>query len=149
MTVVAELTGLAGSAVVPSMLVVAAYAVIGWQAGLGFTMASMRAIGRILPLAVVLIVVIGVGSAGLGVVLSAWTGESMFDSYLATTPGGIYAVLAAAAASGSNITFVLAAQIIRVLMMLFVAPFAARGYNRWRTRRSDRRTVEQPEPAHI
>ncbi|MGZ8176946.1 AbrB family transcriptional regulator [Williamsia sp. SKLECPSW1] len=148
-TVVAELTGLAGSAVVPSMLVVAAYAVIGWQAGLGFTMASMRAIGRILPLAVVLIVVIGVGSAGLGVVLSAWTGESMFDSYLATTPGGIYAVLAAAAASGSNITFVLAAQIIRVLMMLFVAPFAARGYNRWRTRRSDRRTVEQPEPAHI
>ncbi|GAA2064627.1 AbrB family transcriptional regulator [Williamsia deligens] len=147
-TVAAELTGLAGPAAVPSVLVTIAYALIGWQAGLGFTMSSMRAIGRILPFAVLLIVLIGVGSAGLGAALSAWTGESMFDSYLATTPGGIYAVLAAAAASGSNITFVLASQIVRVLLMLFVAPFAARLYHRWRTRRGDEHDARTPEPAH-
>jgi membrane AbrB-like protein len=147
-TVVAELTGLAGSAAVPTLLVTAAYAVIGWQAGLGFTMAAMKAIGKILPHAVALILLIGVGSAGLGAALSVWTGESMFDSYLATTPGGIYAVLAAAAASGSNITFVLASQIVRVLMMLFVAPFAARAYHRWRTRRRDATTAERREPSH-
>ena len=148
-TVVAELTGWAGPAAVPTILVTAAYAVIGWQAGLGFTMAAMKAIGKILPYAVGLILLIGVGSAGLGVALSVWTGESMFDSYLATTPGGIYAVLAAAAASGSNITFVLASQIVRVLMMLFVAPFAARAYHRWRTRRHDATAPDQREPAHV
>ena len=122
----AELTGIAGDAAVPSVLLAVAYAVIGWQAGLGFTLPRLRAIGRILPAAVVLILAIGVGCALLGVLLSWWTGESMFDCYLATTPGGIYAVLAAATAAGSNVAFVVAAQILRVLLMLFVAPFAAR-----------------------
>ncbi len=122
----AELTGIAGDAAVPSVLLAVAYAVIGWQAGLGFTLPRLRAIGRILPAAVVLILAIGVGCTLLGVLLSWWTGESMFDCYLATTPGGIYAVLAAATAAGSNVAFVVAAQILRVLLMLFVAPFAAR-----------------------
>ncbi|MCG7631639.1 AbrB family transcriptional regulator [Gordonia McavH-238-E] len=123
---VAELTGIAGSAEVSPALLAVAYAVIGWQAGLGFTMPRLRAIGRVLPLALVLILVIGAGCALLGVALSAWTGESMFDCYLATTPGGIYAVLAAATGAGGNVAFVVAAQILRVLLMLFVAPFAAR-----------------------
>nr|WP_202422830.1 AbrB family transcriptional regulator [Gordonia sp. SID5947] len=123
---IAELTGLAGDAAVSTILLTVAYALIGWQAGLGFTMDRLRAIGRVLPAALVLILAIGVGCALLGVLLSAWTGESMFDCYLATTPGGIYAVLAAATAAGSNVAFVVAAQILRVLLMLFVAPFAAR-----------------------
>ena len=108
------------------ILLTLGYAVIGWQAGLGFTLPRLRAIGRVLPFALVLILAIGVGCALLGVALSAWTGESMYDCYLATTPGGIYAVLAAATAAGGNVAFVVAAQILRVLLMLFVAPFAAR-----------------------
>ncbi|MDL9947992.1 AbrB family transcriptional regulator [Gordonia sp. ABSL11-1] len=123
---IAELTGIAGDAAVSTVLLTIAYAIIGWQAGLGFTMARLRAIGRVLPAALVLIIAIGVGCALLGVLLSVWTGESMFDCYLATTPGGIYAVLAAATAAGGNVAFVVAAQILRVLLMLFVAPFAAR-----------------------
>ncbi|MCR5977825.1 AbrB family transcriptional regulator [Gordonia jinghuaiqii] len=123
---VAELTGVAGDAEVSAALLTVAYAVIGWQAGLGFTMERLRAIGRILPYALVLILAIGAGCALLGVALSVWTGESMFDCYLATTPGGIYAVLAAATGAGGNVAFVVAAQILRVLLMLFVAPFAAR-----------------------
>ena len=123
---VAELTGIAGDAEVSPILLTLGYAVIGWQAGLGFTLPRLRAIGRVLPFALVLILAIGVGCALLGVALSAWTGESMYDCYLATTPGGIYAVLAAATAAGGNVAFVVAAQILRVLLMLFVAPFAAR-----------------------
>ncbi|WP_076476424.1 AbrB family transcriptional regulator [Williamsia sterculiae] len=131
LSVAGEQLHLTSGAAVPTVLVTVAYALIGWQAGLGFTMQSLKAIGAVLPHALGLIVGISAGSAGLGVLLSLWTGESMFDGYLATTPGGIYAVLAAAAASGSNITFVVGAQIIRVLLMLFIAPFAARGYHRW------------------
>ncbi|MEP9415034.1 AbrB family transcriptional regulator [Gordonia sp. VNQ95] len=127
-----ELTGIGGDAAVSGILLGLAYAVIGWQAGLGFTLDRLRAIGRVLPFAIVLILGIGVGCALLGVLLSAWTGESMFDCYLATTPGGIYAVLAAATAAGGNVAFVVAAQILRVLLMLFVAPFAAR----WVARRA-------------
>lgn len=129
---IAELTGIAGDAAVSPALLTCAYAVIGWQAGLGFTMERLKAVGRVLPLAIVLIVVLGIGSAILGMLLSWWTGESMFDSYLATTPGGIYAVLAAATAAGSNVAFVVAAQILRVLLMLFIAPFAARAIARRR-----------------
>ncbi|SDU60967.1 AbrB family transcriptional regulator [Gordonia westfalica] len=126
----AELTGIAGDAAVSPILLTVAYALIGWQAGLGFTMERLRAIGRVLPHALALILAIGVGCALLGVALSAWTGESMFDCYLATTPGGIYAVLAAATGAGGNVAFVVAAQILRVLLMLFVAPFAARAASR-------------------
>ncbi|MEO9326919.1 AbrB family transcriptional regulator [Gordonia aurantiaca] len=132
LSTVAELTGVAADAAVSPILLTVAYAVIGWQAGLGFTMERLRAIGRVLPFALVLILAIGAACAVLGVALSAWTGESMFDCYLATTPGGIYAVLAAAVGAGGNVAFVVAAQILRVLLMLFVAPFAARAASRRR-----------------
>lgn len=127
---IAELTGWAGDAAVPTVLLVAAYAVIGWQAGLGFTTDRLRAVGRVLPAATALILAIGIGCGGLGALLSLWTGESMLDCYLATTPGGVFAVLAAATAAGGNVAFVVAAQILRVLLMLFVAPFAARAVAR-------------------
>lgn len=134
-SVAGELFGITTSAAVPVILVQLAYAVIGWQAGVGFTKASLVAIGKILPLATALIIAIAAACAGLGVLLSLWTGESMFDSYLATTPGGMYAVLATASATGGNIAFIVAAQMVRILIMLFIAPFAARGYHWWIKRR--------------
>ncbi|MGY3552280.1 AbrB family transcriptional regulator [Williamsia sp. R60] len=134
LSVAGELLGITTAAAIPVVLVQIAYAVIGWQAGLGFTKSALVAIARILPFATVLIVAIAAASAGLGALLSLWTGESMFDSYLATTPGGIYAVLATASATGGNLAFIVAAQMLRVLIMLFVAPFAARAYQ-WLLRR--------------
>jgi membrane AbrB-like protein len=134
-SVAGELLGITTDAAIPVVLVQIAYAAIGWQAGLGFTKSSLVAIAKILPMATALIVAIAAASAGLGALLSLWTGESMFDSYLATTPGGIYAVLATASATGGNIAFIVSAQMLRVLIMLFVAPFAARGYQWWLRRR--------------
>ena len=49
-----------------------------------------------------------------------------FDAYLATTPGGLYAVLAAASTSDVDATFVLAVQVLRLLAMLLAAPLLAR-----------------------
>nr|WP_036434266.1 AbrB family transcriptional regulator [Mycolicibacterium mageritense] len=126
LTVVLQLTGLSFGLTVPTLLVQAAYMVIGWQAGVSFTRESLRAIGRILPLALTLIVVLGVATAGLGVVLANVAGVSQLDGYLATSPGGVYAVLATAVETGSNVTFIVAAQVLRVLLMLFVAPLLAR-----------------------
>jgi uncharacterized membrane protein AbrB (regulator of aidB expression) len=46
---------------------------------------------------------------------------TMLDAYLATTPGGIYAVLATAVGSDADATFVLAVQTLRLLVMIVAA----------------------------
>jgi membrane AbrB-like protein len=129
-----SLTGLAHGATVPVALVSVGYLVIGWQAGLGFTRESLRRIARLLPLATALIVAVSAGCAGLGLLLSKMTGVGALDGYLATTPGGIYAVLAVAAESHVDITFIVASQLVRILLMLFLAPWAARAFQAYRER---------------
>ncbi|GAA1832919.1 AbrB family transcriptional regulator [Pseudonocardia ailaonensis] len=114
----------------PAALVDVAYAVIGWQAGLRFTRPALRTVLRILPLAAGLILAIVGACAALGLVLSWTTGTTLLEGYLATTPGGIYAVLATAISSGGDVTFVVAVQVLRVILMLLVAPFLARTVGR-------------------
>jgi membrane AbrB-like protein len=126
-TIALELTGLSFGLSVPAVLVQIGYVLIGWQAGVAFTRESLRAIGRALPLALGLIVVLSVATAGLGILLAHVAGLTPLEGYLATSPGGIYAVLATAVETGSNVTFVIAAQVLRVLVMLFAAPLLARG----------------------
>jgi uncharacterized protein len=121
-----NLTGWSFGAVPPDLLVELAYAVIGWQAGVRFTRESLKLVLGVLPLAAALIVAVIVACAGLGVLLSLLTGASLLDGYLATTPGGVYAVLATAISAGSDVTFVVAGQVLRVIVMLLVAPLIAR-----------------------
>lgn len=126
LTVALQLSGLSFGLSVPMILVQAGYMFIGWQAGLAFTRDSLRAVGRLLPHAIALIVVLGVGTAALGVLLAHVAGLTPLEGYLATSPGGVYAVLATAVETGSNVTFVIAAQVVRILLMLFTAPLLAR-----------------------
>ena len=126
LTVVLQLTGLSFGLTVPTLLVQVGYMLIGWQAGVAFTRDALRAVGRLLPAAIGLIAVIGVGTAGLGVLLADVAGLTPLEGYLATSPGGVYAVLATAVETGSNVTFIVAAQVVRILLMLFVAPFLGR-----------------------
>jgi membrane AbrB-like protein len=125
-----DLTGLGGGAEVPGPVKHAAFLVIGLQVGVSFTRDSLRTIGRALPLALAVIVGLILVSAGLGAVLAAATGASALDGYLATTPGGLYAVLATASDSGADVTFVLAVQVLRLFVMLLSAPLVARWLRR-------------------
>lgn len=134
LTIALQLTGLSFGLAVPLALVQIGYAVIGWQAGVAFTRDSIRAIRRALPAALGLIVALNVATAGLGVLLAHAAGISMLEGYLATSPGGIFAVLATAAETGCNVTFIVAAQVVRVLLMLFAAPLLARGFAALSTR---------------
>jgi membrane AbrB-like protein len=119
------LTGVADVAP-PDLLVELAYAVIGWQAGVRFTRESLRLVAGLLPAAVGLIAAVVAVSAALGALLARLTGATPLEGYLATTPGGIYAVLATAISSGVDVAFVVAVQVLRVIVMLLVAPVAAR-----------------------
>ncbi len=121
-----NLAGWSLGATPPDLLVEIAYAVIGWQAGVRFTRASVRLVAGVLPLAFALIVGIIVACACLGVLLSQVTGATLLEGYLATTPGGAYAVLATAISAGTNVTFVVAVQVLRVILMLLIAPVLAR-----------------------
>ena len=125
-TILLEVSGLSFGLAVPAILVQIICTLIGWQAGLAFTRPSLRAIRRILPAALGLIMLINLGSAGLGWLMAQTTGVSQLDGYLATNPGAIYAVLPTAVHSGANVMFILAAQVIRLLLMLFAAPLIAR-----------------------
>jgi hypothetical protein len=51
---------------------------------------------------------------------------SLRDAYLATTPGGLYAVVAVALGAGANAGFILAAQGVRLLVMVLLAPVVVR-----------------------
>lgn len=110
---------------VPGIVEAAGYLAIGVQVGLQFTVASIKAIGRMVPTALITIAITLVACAGLGWVLTLTTDASPLDAYLATTPGGIYAVLGTAAATGGDVTFVAAAQVLRLLIVLASAPFVA------------------------
>ncbi|GAA4326563.1 AbrB family transcriptional regulator [Klenkia terrae] len=125
-----DLTGLSRDAAVPALLESAAFLVIGLQVGLSFTRESLVVVGRALPLALALIVGLVLACAGLGLVLSATADVSPLTAYLATTPGGLYAVLATATDSGADATVVLAVQVLRLFVMLLTAPLVSRWLRR-------------------
>jgi len=104
----------------PPAVNVAAYVVIGWQAGGSFTRGAIRQFVRLMPLTCTFIAVTIGGCLGLALLVSSWTGLSFSQAYLATTPGGIYAVLATAADSGAG-PIVVTMQVFRLLVMYLVA----------------------------
>jgi membrane AbrB-like protein len=106
----------------PAWLAQLAYGAIGLRIGLGFTRSSLKLLRKVLPAALTLTVLIILGCAGMGVFLASATGQSPLAGYLATSPGGLFAVLSIAAETGAGTTFVLAVQVLRIFVMLLVAP---------------------------
>lgn len=115
-----------GATRTPTVLVALAMLAIGLQVGVKFTRDSVRAIGRLLPAGLVLIAALLVLCGLLGWVLSRVTGVDPLTTYLATTPGGLFAVLATATDSGAEPTYVFAVQLARLLAILPLAPLLAR-----------------------
>jgi membrane AbrB-like protein len=111
---------------VPDIAREVAFTVIGLSIGLRFTTATVRVVGRLMMPVMACIVALIVACFGLAVVLAVTTPASLLDAYLATTPGGLYAVLAVAFGAGANTTFIIAVQTLRVLVMVLLAPVAVR-----------------------
>jgi membrane AbrB-like protein len=110
----------------PAAVIDAAFTVIGLEVGLRFTPSSIAQARAVLPAAVAMTLVTIAVSALLGVALSATANVSALDGYLATTPGGLSAVLALAVGSRTNTTFVVSVQVLRTILMLVAAPPLAR-----------------------
>jgi membrane AbrB-like protein len=123
---VVTLASVGGGFTVPPVLAQTAFAVIGMRIGLRFTMETVRLVGRLLLPVTLSILALLVGCFGLAVALDLTTPASLLDAYLATTPGGLYAVLAVAFGAGANTTFIIAVQGLRVLVMVLLAPVMVR-----------------------
>jgi membrane AbrB-like protein len=115
-----------GRFAVPGLLQEAAFILIGWQVGLRFTIETVREVGRLLRPVLIAIAALLVGCFGLAVALDAMTDVDLLTAYLATTPGGLYAVLAVAFGAGADTTFILALQSLRLLVMVLLAPLVVR-----------------------
>jgi membrane AbrB-like protein len=120
------LWGRLGEVSVPVALQYAAFALIGAQVGLRFTRASLSSIARMLPVVLALTVGMIAATAGVGALLALTTRVDGLTAYLATTPGGLFAVLSTAADAGSDVTYVLAVQLCRLLVILALTPLLAR-----------------------
>lgn len=117
----------------PHSLLLLAYLLIGWQAGLQLSLTRIRTYLRLLPHALALIVVLNLLCALLGVLLAQLVGVSDLDGYLATAPGALYAAVAVSMAAHGNVLFVLGAHLARLLMMLIIMPPLAQRLRRERT----------------
>jgi membrane AbrB-like protein len=120
-------SGVAAGARVPGLVQDIAFAVVGLQVGLRFTLATVRLARRILPAVLGAIAGLIVVCAALAAALQLMTGVTYADAYLATTPGGLYAVLATALdGGGEDPAFVLAVQALRLVVMVLAAPVVVR-----------------------
>ena len=125
-------SGWLGDVAVPAALQWIAFAMIGAQVGLRFTRQSLASITRMLPAVLALVVGMVLATALMGSLLAALTPVDGLTAYLATTPGGLFAVLATAADAGSDTTYVMAVQVVRLLAILAFTPLLARLLTRTR-----------------
>jgi membrane AbrB-like protein len=126
-----------GELAVPPLLRETGFALIGLQVGLRFTLATIRQLGALLLPVVLGVLGVLAACALLGVALDLTTSVSLRDAYLATTPGGLYAVVAVALGSNADAAFILAAQGLRLVVMIALAPVVVR----WMVGRAARTTA--------
>lgn len=138
--VVAAILSIGGvfpAASVPFPVLAIGLALIGLTVGLELTREALRTIAKIMPLAVIQLVLGLVGSALVGVVLARATGLSLYAGYLATTPGGLPAVTAFAVSAGEGVGIIVTCHIVRLVLALFVGAIIGNVSQRRERRRSE------------
>ncbi|TKB21235.1 MAG: AbrB family transcriptional regulator [Mesorhizobium sp.] len=111
----------------PPWLLALSYAMVGWSIGLNFTRPILRHAARALPQIIASIVALIAFCGGLAFVISRLLGIDPLTAYLATSPGGMDSVaIIAAAAQNVDISFVMALQSARFLVVLLIGPSVAK-----------------------
>jgi uncharacterized protein len=128
---------------VPPVVLIASFALIGWNTGLRFTRDVLTAAAAALPQSigatVLLMAFCGVVAWGLVVLLHI----DPLTAYLATSPGGMDAAAIIAASTRVDLPFVMSLQAFRLMMLLVAGPPIAR----WVAGTLDR-MPPRPEPSH-
>jgi membrane AbrB-like protein len=120
-----EMSGLAHLALPPWLLALS-YALLGWSVGLGFTRAILLHARRALPQVFLATAAMIAVAGALAFILVEAAGIDPLSAYLATTPGGMDTVAVIAASSAADVSFVMALQTVRFVIVLFAGPPLAR-----------------------
>jgi uncharacterized protein len=98
------------------------FVAVGLEVGLRFTRSSVAQIGRLLPHIVGATSLVCVACAGLAAILAMAMGMPFLEAYLATTPGGINAVLATADSTHANVPVISTVQSLRLFAVCLAVP---------------------------
>ena len=106
----------------PTWLLAASYAFVGWNVGLRFTrpllVHALKALPVIFGATLMLIALCG----GVAVLMVWGAGVDPLTAYLATSPGGSDSIAIIAASTNVDVSFVMAMQTVRMLAVMFLAP---------------------------
>ncbi|WP_063784944.1 AbrB family transcriptional regulator [Streptomyces sp. TP-A0356] len=124
------------------------FTMIGLEVGLRFTPDTVRHVGRVLPHVVAVTAAVCLACAALAAALAVAIHIPFLDAYLATTPGGINAVLATAADAHSHLALISTTQSLRLFLVVFLAPPLIR----WAVparQGTGRRTPQKRQPGNV
>jgi membrane AbrB-like protein len=113
------------------------FIVVGLEVGLRFTRSAARHAAGVFPHLLAATVGVCVACAGLAWGLAALVGIPFTEAYLATTPGGINAVLATAESTGTNVPLVSTVQSLRLFVVVLAVPLVVRALEASRRRRQE------------
>jgi uncharacterized protein len=108
--------------VLPKWLLSMSYGFLGWSIGLGFTRDILAHAMRTLPQTLLSILAMIAFCGGLAFILVRTLGIDPLTAYLATSPGGMDSVAIIGASSTVDLSFVMALQTVRLLLVLLVGP---------------------------
>ncbi|NNH69949.1 AbrB family transcriptional regulator [Nocardia uniformis] len=106
------------------------FVLIGFEVGTRFTRSVVVEMARMIPGMTAAIVALSSLVAALALGLTLLVDLELSDLYLATTPGGINAVLATAEGMDANMPLITSVQSIRLLLMVLLLPLIMRALRR-------------------
>ena len=115
----------------PPWLLAGSYALVGWSIGLRFTREIVLYAAKHLPQMIASIFALIALCGGLAYALHLAAGTDPLTAYLATSPGGADAVAIIAASSRVDMSFVMAMQVARLILVILIGPSLARLLARW------------------
>jgi len=110
----------------PTWLLAVCYALVGWNVGLRFTGSLMIHVLHQLPGILLCIFLMLAMCGGVAAFMVFVAGIDPLTAYLATSPGGADSIAIIAASTDVDVSFVMAMQTVRLLVVLFAAPLLTR-----------------------
>jgi uncharacterized protein len=129
----------------PPVVLIASFAIIGWNVGLRFTRDVLAAAARALPQTVGAITLLMMVCGLLAWMLVEFLHVDPLTAYLATSPGGVDAAAIISASTNVDMPFVMALQTTRLVVLIVIGPPLAR----WAAGKLDRRSLRPRDPAKI
>ena len=112
--------------VLPQWCLAISFAILGWSIGFRFTRAVLKHAWHVFPHVLGAILALIAINAGLALMLITFADIDPVTAFLATSPGGADSVAIIAASTNADVSFVMAMQVARFLLVLLAGPMLAR-----------------------